>query len=541
MSLVGLLLALDGCAPADLPGATDPLTDLQTAVDAASATLPASDVALPHRTVWPIRDDIPRDLPETQAPATMVDVVVIGGGPAGLAAAWDAVDAGASVLVIEQKLALGGSLRYGVSQLLFSGTSTEEAFGVDDSPERLLSEWESFTGGDPTDPWVVAFAERNVEDVFEWLADRGVTFGRSLAGDESGGPTRRLHRLSVSGIEFAEALASSLSDDQVMLSTEARALVRDADGRYSGVVVAEADTETLSWISARAVIVATGGFLRNLDLVAWAEPDLDTSMVSFASGSHADGNGHLMLEAAGAVWQNPSAVGYYAHGVPDPEDVGEELSFSPIRKTIYVNQSGQRFTDEVQYNSFLTGLDVVGQAGQFAWAVADAKVYTELVFTDPLTLEGEVSDVPDEDALMAGGVVVTADSLDELAEEMGVDADNLALEVEAYNTAIADGSVDPWRGTAVDTPALATAPYYAMRVVPSLAKAFGGIDVDLSGRVVDAEGAPIPGLYAAGELTGMAGGSLVGDAGFTGSLSAVILSGRVAGAAAAAEALAVPE
>ena len=139
--------------------------------------------------------------------------------------------------------------------------------------------------------------------------------------------------------------------------------------------------------------------LRNLDLVAWAEPTLDTSMVSFASGSHADGNGHLMLEAAGAVWQNPGAVGYYAHGVPDPEFAGEEISFSPIKKTIYVNQSGARFTNEVQYNSFFTGLDVVGQAGQVAWAVADQKVYTELTFSDPLILEEEPLGVADEAAL----------------------------------------------------------------------------------------------------------------------------------------------
>ena len=483
MSLVGLLLALDGCTPGLGRGSGDSVgTDLQSVLDAGQNALPTPGGALPERTVWPVREDIPADLPVTLRPIAAVDVVVVGGGPAGLAAAWDVRDAGGSVLVVEQKLALGGSLRYGVTQLLFSGTDTEADFGVEDSPEQLLAEWEGFTGGDPTDPWVVAFAERNVEDVFEWLGDRGVTFGHSLASDESAGPTLRLHRLTVSGTEFAGALAAGLSDDEVMLSTAARALVRGADGRYVGVVVSDDKGEVLGWISARAVVVATGGFLRNLDLVAWAEPTLDTSMVSFASGSHADGNGHLMLEAAGAVWQNPGAVGYYAHGVPDPEFAGEEISFSPIKKTIYVNQSGARFTNEVQYNSFFTGLDVVGQ-----------------------------------------------------------DADTLETEVEEYNGRAGDGSTDPWRGTPVDTPALETAPFYALRVLPSLAKAFGGIDVDLNGRVMNAEGAPIPGLYAAGELTGMAGGSLVGDTGFTGSLSAVILSGRVAGAAAVAEALAAEE
>ena len=186
-------------------------------------------------------------------------------------------------------------------------------------------------------------------------------------------------------------------------------------------------------------------------------------------------------------------------------------------------------------------LDLVGQAGQVAWAVADQKVYTELTFSDPLILEEEPLGVADEDALLGSGVLMTGDTLAELAEDIGVDADTLETEVEEYNGRAGDGSTDPWRGTPVDTPALETAPFYALRVLPSLAKAFGGIDVDLNGRVMNAEGAPIPGLYAAGELTGMAGGSLVGDTGFTGSLSAVILSGRVAGAAAVAEALAAEE
>ena len=81
-------------------------------------------------------------------------------------------------------------------------------------------------------------------------------------------------------------------------------------------------------------------------------------------------------------------------------------------------------------------------------------------------------------------------------------------------------------------------PFYALPVAVTLAKGFGGIDTDLLGRVLDTDGEPIPGLYAAGELTGMAGGSLVGDYGFTGSLSAVVLGGRLAGGYAAAEALA---
>lgn len=537
MERVGLLFALIGCAPraASRGGPASPEGDPTPTISPAD---PVTGSALPDRTVWPIREDVPWDLPVRLDPIASADVVIVGGGPAGLAAAADALEAGASVMLIEQKAQLGGSLRYGVSLFMFSGTAHQVAAGVEDSPTQLLSEWEGFTGGDPTDPWVMAFAERNVEDVYDWLIGRGVTFGAAMSWDESGGDTPRLHRLSVSGVDLASLLAEGLPDEDLLMSTAAIGLVRDGDGRYSGVVVRDDNDQVMGWVEGGALVVATGGFLRDLERVYWAAPELDGGTAAFASGNHADGNGHDLLEAAGAAWDNPGAVGVYAHGIPDPESPGEELSFSPIKKTLYVNRSGARFTNEVQYNSFFTGQDLVAQDGQLAWAVMDAKIYEEVAVSDPMRLPTEDGTAADEDALLAGGVLYTADTLEELAEDIGVNVSTLTAEVGAYNAAAGLGTVDPWRGVPVDTPPLETAPYYALKVVPALAKAFGGIDVDLNGRVLDGDGGPIPGLYAAGELTGMAGGSLVGDTGFTGSLSAVILSGRIAGAAAAAEALA---
>jgi predicted oxidoreductase len=118
---------------------------------------------------------------------------------------------------------------------------------------------------------------------------------------------------------------------------------------------------------------------------------------------------------------------------------------------------------------------------------------------------------------------------------MGVDATRLQASVQGFNDWY-EGAPDEFRTSSVGAP-LQTPPFHSVEVSVSVAKGFGGVDVDLDGRVLNAAGGPIPGLYAGGELTGMIGGSIVGEYGFTGSLTAVVLGGRVAGAHAAAEAL----
>jgi len=139
--------------------------------------------------------------------------------------------------------------------------------------------------------------------------------------------------------------------------------------------------------------------------------------------------------------------------------------------------------------------------------------------------------------LEKAGVVQAADTLEALAALIGVDANNLVAEVDDFNTAQLNGEVDPWRGEIVTNGFIDRSPYNAARIVPVVAKNFGGIDVDIDGRVLTDKGTVIPGLFAAGELTGMAGGTMVGDRGFTGSLSAVLLSGRIAGQEAVQEVL----
>jgi predicted oxidoreductase len=458
------------------------------------------------------------------------DVVIIGAGVAGLAATIDAAAAGADVVLFERDDTVGGAARLSGGLMLFSGTPEQAEAGVEDSPAILASEWPTFTGGDPADPWFQFFANENVPRVRDWLAGFGVSWGQP-GGDVSSGTTDRLHAVNGGGKALTDALLVASPPDVLRLNAEVTELVWQ-EGRAVGVRWADDDGEHT--LRAGAIVVTTGGFLRDLDRVAAVLPELPLADATFASAPGADGNGLDMLEALGAATENLQAIGFYAHGTHSPAGAGAEVGTRDIGLYPWVNLDAARFADEWGTNSFVVGRTRAFQPGGYAWLVGDGKLAT-VTFLD---LDGGPGayDVVD---LEAAGIAVQADSLDALAGELGVDRTALADTVEGWNRAARGEATDPWRAAGAPRgQVVEVGPFHAVPVATSLAKNFGGVSVDLDGRVLDTTGSALPGLYAAGELTGMCGGSIVGDYGFTGSLSCVILGGRVAGEAAAGEALA---
>lgn len=462
-----------------------------------------------------------------------VDVLVIGAGAAGLAAALEAWEAGASVRVLEREDTFGGAANWAGALMLFSGTPLQEAAGVSDSPATLLAEWPSFTGGDPNDPWVTLFAEQNVPLVYDWLADLGVTW-RGPGADASSGPTARVHEVQGGGPALVAAIEAPLDGDIVRYGAEAVELLRDRTGRVTGVRWRDRDADVEHVTRAGAVIVATGGFLHDLERVRSERPDLADRDLRYGSWPGADGNGLALVEALGGATQNLAAIGLYAHGVPAPGDTQDELLAGILPALPWFNNLGERFVDESEANGFPTGSLRAEQPDGDAWALLDTPISSSARFVPPEPGGAAVSFAD----LVTAGIVVHGADLEALAGALGVDADTLTTELGAYND-YAQGlsETDAFREGRERMQPVMVAPYYALPIAVTVAKGFGGVDVDLSGRVVDTAGAVIPGLYAAGELTGMAGGSLVGDYGFTGSLSAVVLGGRIAGGAAAGEAL----
>ncbi len=415
--------------------------------------------------------------------------------------------------------------------MLLSGTSTQALAGVTDDPAALLDEWAALTGGDPSRPWVRRFAEDGASQVHDWLQDLGLDLSLTDARDP-GASALRVHVPDGGGPALAEALLAAGDPADILLETEVVGLIFTESGRCVGVAVQ--DAAGAGWLRAGAVILATGGFSRDLDRVAWANPELPLDKLAFAGAPWTDGKGHGLLEAAGAAWQNPRAMGIYAHGVADPRAPGEELTVAHLDAAMWVNRDGRRFFGENHAGSFAAGPALLRQPEQQGWALVDDALWNRMGLVDAMPLEAEpVPHLPD---LVDAGRVLEAEDPAALALALLMDHRAITGEIDAWNVAFDEDAPDRLRGSPPPA-ALSAGPWRALPLQAALSKSFGGIAVEVDGRVVDAAGAPLPGLFAAGELTGMAGGSLVGDRGFTGSLSAVLLSGRVAGDRAAAEAL----
>ncbi|MBN1336056.1 MAG: FAD-binding protein [Deltaproteobacteria bacterium] len=477
--------------------------------------------------------------PDSDSPTEgHVDVLVVGGGPAGVMATVQAHASGARVLLLERQPVLGGIVAATGGSMTFAGTSTQAAAGVEDSPGALLEDWTEATGGDPRDPWVRQFAERSVPEVFTWYTERGTTFSLVLGEDDPLGGVPRLHLPSGGGQSLMDTLVGALSSDRVLLEHEVTGLLTGPGGVVQGVRAVRADGTTVE-LGAASVVLATGGFMRDLELVYGNRPALEGLDLTFACARHADGRGHRWLLEMGATWDNPTAVGLYLHGTPDPRPTGEgeDLRVKPTHLGIQVDGTGRRFRDESKENDLEAAEDALATGHPPFWLVVDAAVADEMIFQDPLVEAHETLTV-DAGMIAAHGHLVEAATLSDLASAMGVDPTFLTASVDGFNAWARGESSDAWRTDPLPPDPIDEPPYRAVHLVPSLAKAFTGIDVDTSGRVLTASGEPIPGVYAAGELTGMAGGSLVGHLGFNGSFSAVLLSGLVAGRTAAEEALA---
>lgn len=457
-------------------------------------------------------------------------VIIIGAGVAGMSAAIEARARGAHVIVLERETGTVGGAANEAALMMFSGSAEEADAGVTDSPEQLLSEWPAITDGDISDDWVQRFANENVPAVHDWLAAMGVGWGPPVL-DPSAGTTPRIHLITGGGEELVDVLHAQLPEGVIRMGVEATGLVQEASGRVTGVHWRDVQTGEVGLTEGRGVVVATGGFGRNLDTVREARPELAEVVLTHASWAGADGNGLDMLRGLGAATQNLGAIGLYAHSSRCPSDPLEEMGVPFQFAVPWVDALGRRFVDESVMNDLRTAESIVDHGGA-AWMVFDPDALTGAFVcgdgaeSDRLFTLTELVDEgfahQEEDLLTLGGA-------------LGVDPQPFSADIEAYNEAIYAGAGDVWRPDLTGAMPVDTAPYFAMPVAVCVAKMFGGVDVDLDGRVLTTDGHVIRGLYAAGELTGMAGGSLVGDAGFTGSLSAVVLGGRVAGEHAATD------
>jgi fumarate reductase flavoprotein subunit len=447
-----------------------------------------------------------------------LDVLIVGAGACGLAAAIAAHDAGADVAIIEKLDRPGGNSALSTGSVPAAGTRFQREAGIADSPERFIDDLMR-TGG-PTDcPHLVRRLVETSAATVEWLVDSvGARMTLVTAYKHVGHSVPRLHApASRRGRDLVDDLLAAVERRGIPLAVGngARDLIAGADG---GVIGAEVDANgEKQRILARKTVLAVNGFAGNRDLVARFCPEIGGAQYFGARGS--TGEAVLWGEQLGAALGNIGAYQGYA-AVCDPH--GSLLSWTTIEKGgIIVNGEGRRFGDEsAGYSGFTP--TVMAQGGP-CFAIFDQQIF------DVASLEEEFVELADY------GGVKKVNTAAGLAKLHGLDAAAIASSIERYNRAARGDEPDAF-GRRDFALAPLTGALYACRVVPGLFHTQGGLMVDDDGRVLRPNGKPIANLFAGGGaaagLSGRTGAA--GYASGNGLLSAIGL-GRLAGIAAAAE------
>lgn len=461
------------------------------------------------------------------------DVIVIGAGIAGLAAALEASDAGATVLIVDAN-SVGGGHAIKAGGFALVGTPLQAAKGYQDSPDiaaRDLLAW----GEDADAGWVRRYVGASRADVHDWLGGFGVRFTFILDTPEHSVP--RFHFAGGSARNVVVPMmrtAFARPNIEFRWNTSALALTKTA-GAITGVRVRDSRTGQATALRGRAVIVATGGFEANLDLVrrSWPRDVPRPARLYLGAGQFATGGGMAMGKAAGGALTRLDHQVTFTTGLPDPRDpTGTRALLTQNPAAIWVNAAARRFVNE-NASTKLADAAVLRLKPATHWLIFDADGARSLRIRDAVWLASTTAP-----ATLAGAPGVThADTLRALAEAAGLPAAALEQTVARYNALVAAGDdADFGRfSPAMPDPEarqLVRPPFHAVQLYPLTRKSMGGLAIDDLTRVLDRRGRPVPGLYAAGEATGVAGinGSYGGEGTF---LGPSVFTGRLAGRGAA--------
>lgn len=449
------------------------------------------------------------------------DVVVIGGGGAGLAAAVSAHENGAKVIVAEKMPRLGGNTILAGSAFNAVDPERQKKQGIEDSLDKHFTQ--TYEGGDKVGntELIRTFVE-GAYPTLEWLEGLGLEFEDEVF-TVAGGMWPRAHRtikpLGTGYISTYENYINEHQDDmEILLDTEITELIVK-DNRVVGVKGKGLKGEVIIHAN-NGVIIASGGFgasreLRDKYNEHWP------SLTNLKSTNHpgATGDGLIMAEAVGANLVGLEHIQLLPLGDPKTGSLSGNVN-KGVTSSIFVNKDGNRFVDEGARRDVMTRA-LMEQEDALMWIVLDSKSYPT---GDTLNNFGETID-----ELIEQGRAFKGETLEELAEKIGVDANNLAKALEEFNEAVEKGEPDTFGRTLFDKK-IDTAPFYAGSRVPTVHHTMGGIEINTSAQVLDVNGKVIPGLYAAGEVTGGIHGSnrLGGNA-----LADIAVFGRIAGESAA--------
>ena len=485
------------------------------------------------------------------------DIAIVGAGGAGMTAAITAAAEGKSVVILESQPMVGGNSVRATGGMNAGKTvyQDENEFGESAGVEKTLKtaaekyadnetitalaatvaeQWAAYQanptgyfdsvelmeldtmigGKGVNDPALVETLCSNSADAIDWLGEQGITLNSvSSAG---GASVKRIHRpVNEEGkvVSVGAYMVPLLEEDcqkagvQMMLNTTATEILTDDNGAAVGIKATGASGETIT-INAKAVILTSGGFGANMDMVVEYKPELKGFMTTNAPGIL--GQGIKMAQAIGADTVDMDQIQIH----PTVEANTAALITEGLRGdgAVLINAEGKRFIDEVGTRDVVSAAEIA-QPGSYSWLIIDQKMVD-----DSSVIQGYIKK----------GYTFEGKTYEELAEQIGVDGAALAETMNTWNGYV-EAKNDPDFGRTSFANKLDTAPYYAIKVTAGVHHTMGGLKINTNTEVLNENGEIIPGLFAAGEVTGGVHGAnrLGGTA-----VSDFVVFGRIAGAAA---------
>lgn len=433
------------------------------------------------------------------------DIVIIGAGGAGMAAAVEATEAGKSVIIVEKMPIVGGNTNRATGGINAAETKVQEAAGIVDTKETFYND--TLTGGkEKNDPILLQTMVDNAPGAVDWLNEMGAGLTRVTL---SGGATNPRIHTPEDGSPVGPVVVRVLSDKlkelkvDIMMETTAKK-INVKDGAVTGIEATDVNGNSFV-INAKAVIVTTGGFGANSTMVEEYRPDL----VGFSTTNHsgATGDGISMSLEAGAGLTDIGEI--QTHPTTDPESGYMFTEGLRGDGAILVNSNGARFTDELLTRDVVSA-NILKQEGGIAYLITN-----EEMRLDNASLAGYVKK----------GYAIEGKTIEELAKALEIDAAELTSTMNTYSESVKSG-VDQAFNREHLTQTLENGPYYALKVTPGIHHTMGGLKIDNSTHVLTEEGTIISGLYAAGEVTGgVHGGNRIGG----NAVTDIIVFGRIAG------------
>ncbi|MBB44098.1 MAG: hypothetical protein CMM44_10085 [Rhodospirillaceae bacterium] len=467
-----------------------------------------------------------------------VDIAIVGAGAAGITGGIEVLDAGAKCIAFEKLAEAGGAAAISGGGCCIVGSPVQKKAGIQDTPDLAFDDWMAWGGSSADAVWARYYLEHTLYDLYYWAEQFGVKW-LDMKPQEGNTVTRWTRPAGNGKGLMTNLIKAYLSKGGEIINNVQVNQITQTNGKVSGLIAANTVSGEKITVEAGAVIITSGGFNSNIDMVLKAKPELKEHRVMVGSGFGSHGDGHKMVKKVGGYLTHMNHVWFYCYSTPDYKDQKAQrgLVCRHIPGYIWVNQQGKRFHNESLSGGNTMSPAVLRQSPPHCWAIVDTPMKKNLEIADPYYRNGDkIIRENVEELLNNSPFIQKANNLETLAKKINVPVNAFIGEIEAYNTAILNGlENDPAFGKPLkNSKAFDTPPYYAIQFFPTARKNFGGIKTDKKCRVLDKHFEPIPKLFAAGEACGMAGGHINGKAGLEGTmLGPSLFSGRVAGAWAA--------